>query len=152
MVTTREEHKKHKIRKRHLTMGVMEAYTLWKEEHPDKKVGKSTFANLRTLHVLLISELPNVGVCVHHKNLTLLLDRLHKFNDQFPQYNTKRPFLWACKKILMTAGSTVVRHVRMEKSSNPYILLLHSLLFLKQYLMMKILKNLSLIGTNGRKS
>lgn len=97
VVTTRDEHGKHKVQKRHLTMGVMEAYALWKEENPDKDVGKSTFAKLRPPHVLLTSELPrNVCVCIHHENLILLLERLHKFDTIFPKYHSNLPLSWVC--------------------------------------------------------
>ena len=99
VVTTRDESGKHKIQKRHLTMGVMEAYSLYKEENPEIKIGKSAFANLRPPHVLLTSELPrNVCVCIHHENLILLLERLHKFDQRFPQYKTNLPLSWVCNE------------------------------------------------------
>mgnify|MGYP001798459122 CR=1 FL=1 len=51
VVTVREENSKQKYQKRHLTMGVIEAYSIWKQEHPDMKCGKSAFAKLRPPYV-----------------------------------------------------------------------------------------------------
>lgn len=66
----------------------VEAYSLWKKEYPDIKIGKSKFAALRPPHVLLTIELPrNVCVCRYHENFILLWDALHKFNARFPSYH-----------------------------------------------------------------
>ena len=97
VVTTRDKEGKHKMQKRHLTMGVLEAYTLWKEENPDVKCGKSTFAKLRPPNVLFTSELSrNVCVCINHENLILLFERLHKYDSKFPLYSSNLPLSWVC--------------------------------------------------------
>ena len=67
-----------KRRKRHLTMTVAEAYQIFKARHPDKKVKKSKFEELRPQNVLLCSKMPhNVCICKYHANMGLLLEALH---------------------------------------------------------------------------
>ena len=80
-------------------MGVMEAYTNFKQKYPQEKIGKSSFAALRPPDVLLTSELPrNICVCKHHENLILLLECLYKFDERFPQYNSSIPLTWVCSE------------------------------------------------------
>ena len=45
-------------------MNIREVYQMFKQENPDKKIGKSKFVRLQPGHVLLSSQLPrNVCVC-----------------------------------------------------------------------------------------
>ena len=81
--------KRQKLQKRHLTMSLtIEAYSLWKAEHPNLKVGKSRFAELRPEYVKLTGELPrNVCVCIYHGNFILLLEALHRYDSSIPLYS-----------------------------------------------------------------
>ena len=81
VATTRDEEGKQKLQKQHLTMGLMGAHSVFKQEHPQEKIGKSSFAALQPPDALLTSELPR-NVCVY-KHLILLLECLHKFNERF---------------------------------------------------------------------
>ena len=64
-----------------------EAYETWKSEHPQRQIGKSQFAKLRSNFVLLTSELPrNICVCKIHENFIQCLKALHRFNSIFPLY------------------------------------------------------------------
>ncbi|XP_060754349.1 uncharacterized protein LOC132865864 isoform X2 [Neoarius graeffei] len=79
VVIIRVEGKKNKIQKRHMTMSLMEAYRLFKEDHPEVTVGKSKFAELRPPFVLLRSDTPkNVCLCKYHENTSLLLNCAYK--------------------------------------------------------------------------
>lgn len=64
---------------RHLTMSVLEAFRVFKEENPDVILGKSKFAALRPREVFIKSETPhNVCLCKYHENTQLMLNSVHK--------------------------------------------------------------------------
>ena len=85
--------------KRHLSMSIIEAYNLWKEENKSAKLGKSTFASLRPQHVLPASKLPkNVCVCRYHENFILLLEALHKHDSAYPAYHHSLPACTVCEE------------------------------------------------------
>lgn len=70
---------KERIQKRMLLSSVMEAYQLFKSDHPNKKIGKSKFASLRPKNVVPVSEKDhNVCCCRYHENFDLLLEGLRK--------------------------------------------------------------------------
>ena len=78
---------KRKMQVRHLTSSINEVYGMFINIHPDVKIGKSTFANLRPKHVLLSSKIPqNVCLCKYHENFILAVNALHKTCDTFPPY------------------------------------------------------------------
>ena len=64
-------------------MTVAEAYQTFKSEFPNYIIGKSKFASMRPINLLLTSDmLQNVCGCKYHSNIILLLDCLHR---QYPQ-------------------------------------------------------------------
>ena len=63
----------------HLEVSVIEACNIWKSGNASRKIGKSTFSNLRPKYVLLTSQLPgNVCVCKYHENFINEVNALHK--------------------------------------------------------------------------
>ena len=76
-VILRENGEKKKIQKRFLTMTLGESYEQFKLAFPDKKLGKSKFADLRPKHVCLRSDTPaNICLCIYHENVRLILESL----------------------------------------------------------------------------
>lgn len=115
VVTIWDENGKHKRQKRILTMTIMEAYNLFKEENPDITVGKSKFAEFRPLEVLLSSKMPrNVCGCIYHENISLLLQELHRiFPEIFPLYG--KEFVASCvcdinSKICMSSNCALCKN------------------------------------------
>ena len=77
-------------------MTVGEAFQTFKELHPEKKIGKSKFSELRPQHVLLASNMPhNVCGCKYHANIILLLEALHRACPAIPLY-AKEVFIKLC--------------------------------------------------------
>lgn len=89
-----DDGQKRQIRKRHMVMTISEAYSLFKEEHPDVVIGKSKFAELRPVHVLIVSKMPhNVCGCKYHNNIILLMESLHrKIPEMIPLYSREELF------------------------------------------------------------
>lgn len=82
--------------KRHMIMTIGETYAFFREEHPGHEIGKSKFAELRPKHVLLSSQMPhNVCGCIHHSNMILLLQALHRKCPEIPLYS-REGFLPSC--------------------------------------------------------
>lgn len=78
-VTIREGGLKTRVQKRHMSMSLLEAYQLFKQDNPEATVGKSKFAELRPPYVLPRADTPrNVCLCKYHENTKLLLDSLYK--------------------------------------------------------------------------
>ena len=73
----RQDGMKTTIQKRYMAMTVAEAYQMYKDENPDKVVGKSKFASERPNHVMKQSETPrDVCLCRYHENVNLQLRAL----------------------------------------------------------------------------
>ncbi|PSN31943.1 hypothetical protein C0J52_21418 [Blattella germanica] len=61
--------KRQLIQKRYLAMTILEAFDLFKADHPEINLQKSKFYESRPQHVLFCSETPqNVCVCMYHAN------------------------------------------------------------------------------------
>lgn len=74
-VTVREAGQKKHEQKRHLLMTISEAFEMFKEDHPNTKIGLSKFAELRPKSVQLSSQMPhNVCGCKYHNNVILILE------------------------------------------------------------------------------
>ena len=92
-----ENNIKKTMQKWHLSMNISKVYQMFKQENPDKKIGKSKFVSLQPGHVLLSSQLPrNVCVCWQHQNVALILESLHKFVETFPLYSHVLPQTLVC--------------------------------------------------------
>ena len=99
---------KTKLQTRHLTSSIKETHTIFQDEYPDAKVGKSKFAILRP-HVLLSNKLPhNVCLSKSHENLIAATDALHKAIPNFT-IHYQRPF--SVTLPLRIAGSEHVTYV-----------------------------------------
>lgn len=73
-----------------------EVFELYKIEHPDEKVGRSKFCELRPKHILLSSKMPhNVCLCIYHKNFISVVNILHQYNDKIPVYSFPKELI--CK-------------------------------------------------------
>lgn len=85
--------KRELVQKRYMMMTVMEAYHLFREEHPTPNVFKTAFFNQRPKHVIIpISMTPhNVCVCRYHANFDYLIDSLSQHFSTFPK--TTKQFL-----------------------------------------------------------
>ena len=69
-------------------MSVLEAYAIWKDEYPTRKIGKAKFAQLHPPFMLLTSQLSqNVCVCKYHTNFILLLELLLRYDWTLPKYD-----------------------------------------------------------------
>ena len=85
VVTVRIDGQKHKLQKKLMIMNVMEAYKLFKEEHPEIEIGKSKFASLRPVNVIPVSERDqNVCCCCYHENFDLLVSGIQKSVPNLP--------------------------------------------------------------------
>ena len=85
-ITVRSASGKERVQTKMLVMTVMEAYSLFKAEHKDTKIGKSKFASLRPKHVLPITERDQtVCCCRYHENVELLIIGLKKLCPAAPQ-------------------------------------------------------------------
>jgi hypothetical protein len=86
VVTVKTELGKEKRQKKLLMMTVNEMYENFKMEYPEILIGRSKFAELRPVEVLLSSATPrNVCGCIYHSNIILLLEALHE-NTEVPLY------------------------------------------------------------------
>lgn len=84
-VKNAESGKREIFQKRHLTMTVKEAFSLYKNENPGTQVALSKFYDLRPKHVLLSSEMPhNVCVCRYHANFNYIVQSIHEKIEAFP--------------------------------------------------------------------
>ena len=62
-IVLRENNVKKTMEIQQLSINISKVYQIFKQENPDKKIGKSKFASLRPGHVLLSSQMPrNVRV------------------------------------------------------------------------------------------
>ena len=78
--------KKIVLQKRFMTMNIMEAHHLFKEENPDVHVGKSKFFEFRPKHVKVMAEIPhNVCICKIHGDMDSLLQGIGKQKPQTPR-------------------------------------------------------------------
>ena len=69
-------------------LSLKETFALFCQEHPDVKVGLSSFCSLRPSNVLLSSAIPqNVCLCQYHDNIKLLYEAIHKAVPEFPPYS-----------------------------------------------------------------
>jgi hypothetical protein len=63
------------VPKRHLMMTGGEAYSIFKQQHYDLKIGISKFYAVKPKHVRPLKEMPhNVCVCIYHANFVYLID------------------------------------------------------------------------------
>ena len=68
---------KERLQRSYLMMTVRDAYALFCEQFPDKKIGFSKLASLRPPNVCPNSKFPhNVCMCRYHENMRLLLEAL----------------------------------------------------------------------------
>ena len=80
---------KEKVQKKVLLSTVMEAYELFKIDHPEVKVGKSTFANLRPLYIVPISKKDHsVCCCKYHENFDMICEGLRSCIKELPTTDT----------------------------------------------------------------
>ena len=69
-------------------MYIKETYAVFKDKHPNVKIGISKFASLRPSQVLLSSQVPsNVCTCIYHQNIILSLDAIHNYLPTISTYN-----------------------------------------------------------------
>ena len=89
-ITTWKEGGKVRMQKRHLYYTVNETYSLFKQDNPDLKIGKSKFAELKPQHVLHRSDTPkDACLCLYHENVILICEALHKAIPEFPVYSSE---------------------------------------------------------------
>ena len=74
------------IQNRHLLFTIIETFGIFKEEHPEVKIGRSTFAKLKPLHILHRHELSK-DACMYHENVILHCEALHKVLQNFPAFS-----------------------------------------------------------------
>ena len=74
---------KEKVQKRLLLANILEIYTLFKSEHPDVKIGFSSFALLRPKWCIPVGAagMHNVCVCTYHQNVKLMLSTVDRSLD-----------------------------------------------------------------------
>ena len=79
---------KEKLQKSNLYMHIKETYAVFKDKHPNAKIGISKFVSLGPSQVLLSSQvLFNVCTWIYHQNMILSLDAIHKYLPTIPTYN-----------------------------------------------------------------
>jgi len=78
--------KKNIVQKRYLTITILEAHQMFKEENPEARVGKSKFSEFRPKHVQLLADIPhNVCICKIHGNMDSLLLGISKLFQDSPR-------------------------------------------------------------------
>ena len=88
-VTIKRDGKRIKLQKKTLVMTVMEAFRLFKKEHPNLKIEKSKFAALRPVNVVPVSDKDqNVCCCQYHENFELLVNGIRKHLPNVPSSET----------------------------------------------------------------
>ena len=88
-VTLWKENGKVQLQKRHLYYPIKEIHSLFQQEYPDVKIGKSSFAKLKTANVLHRHETPkDAYLCLFHENITLLCEAVHKAIPNFLVYSS----------------------------------------------------------------
>lgn len=88
-VTIWKEGGKVKLQKRHLYYTIKETHSLFELEYPERKIGKSKFAELKPPNVLHRAETPkDACLCQYHENITLLCNALHAALPTFPTYSS----------------------------------------------------------------
>ena len=96
-VVVRENSERKTFQKHHLSMTIMEAYQIFKNEHTHISIGKSKFAELRAEYVLYSSDLPqNVCTCIYHENVMVILQTLHRIDSIYPLYSHDLPNKFVC--------------------------------------------------------
>jgi len=96
-VVVRENGKKSKLQKRHLTWSLKETFGLFKKDNPEIKIGLTRFCSLRPANVLLQSNMPrHVCLCQYHDNMKMLCDSLSKEMSSFPTYSRSFPDNLVC--------------------------------------------------------
>ena len=61
---------------------------MFKKEHPDVKIGRSTFAKLKPLHVLQRREISkDACLCLYLQNIILLCGAIYKAIPNFPKFS-----------------------------------------------------------------
>ena len=69
-------------------MHIKETCAVFKDKHPNVKIGISKFASLQPSQVLLSSQVPsNACTCIYHQNMILSLDAIHNYLSTIPTYN-----------------------------------------------------------------
>lgn len=85
------------LQRRLILWNLKEVYELFKEEHPDHKIGFSKFASVRPGECVLAGSAHGIHttcVCVYHQNVKLIFDSLKgQFNLREENINTYRDFM-----------------------------------------------------------
>ena len=96
-IVVKENNERKTFQKRHLSMTIMEAYQIFKNEHIDIFIGKSKFAEPRPKDVLYLCDLTqNVCTCTYHENVMLILQALHCIYSIYPLYSHNLPNKFVC--------------------------------------------------------
>lgn len=85
VITVWQEGKKEKLQKHYMTMFLHEAFSVFKEENQEVKIGFSKFCSLRPKNVLLLKETPAEQCkCRLHENFIMKLKALkYTYNNDF---------------------------------------------------------------------
>lgn len=77
VITRNDDGEKIKLQKKYLTITLKEAFFLFKADHPEVRIGFSSFCELRPVQVKLRDETPaNVCLCEEHENMRLLINSI----------------------------------------------------------------------------
>ena len=88
---------KERVQKRHLYYTIKETHSLFLHDHPDVKIGKSKFAELKPANIFHQSKTPkDACLCIYHENFSLLCEALHKIIPSFPVYSSSFIFNLVC--------------------------------------------------------
>ena len=98
-VVVKENNERKTFQKCHLSMRILEAYQIFKNEHTYIFIGKSKFAEPRPKYVLYLSDLPqNVCTCIYHENVMLILQALHRIDNIYILYSHNLPNKFVCSQ------------------------------------------------------
>ena len=96
-VVVTENSERKTFQKRHLSMTIMEAYQIFKNEYLHNSIGKSKFAQLRPKCVVYSSDLTQyVYTCIYHENFMLIIQALHRIDSIYPLYSHDLPNKFVC--------------------------------------------------------
>ena len=80
-----DDREKVKVQKRHLYSSLKGTHAIFQTEHPQFRIGISSFVMLQLPQVMLSSQTPfNVCTCIYHQNTILSLDVLHSYIPGIP--------------------------------------------------------------------
>ena len=87
-----DDGEKVKLQKQHLYSSLKETHALFQTEHPQFRIGISSFTILQLPQVMLSSQTPSsVCTCIYYQNTIIVIDALHSYVPEISIYSKDFP-------------------------------------------------------------